>query len=381
MIRDWHQPRTFPALLSTGTVMQGMLLDFFVFGLSFLVLESPRGQASSRFHFFPDFSDLYFSGRPKRRGSHRCKRENSLPDQIGRSVWSCLVGRLPLEPRKSPQRKFWTNSVSHDIPVSPLRHTREGINKKATLVEPAIIVMASGDSELTMNSVLGSTLHDRQRREERSIAKITLQEARRYGMSQQQAKGRIRYDYAGHVFIYDPRKNRAITSYKKDPNYVSASRQGSENTNLPNGQQRRRKKQKEPKSGTMFQRPVMIQKSVDHITDTACSFHTTIHEQVRACPDKWSSNTVFVVDMSGSMREDDVNGARCRSDGVWTTLAKDFVQKQLEAETCSVYDVVSVVLMREEAEVVIECEPIDWVLYNKLVSFREVSEQLSLLSS
>lgn len=79
------------------------------------------------------------------------------------------------------------------------------------------------------------------------------------------------------------------------------------------------------------------------------------------------------------MCEDDVNGARCRSDGVWTTLAKDFVKRQLEAETCSVYDVVCVVLMREDAEVVVECEPMDWVLYNKLVSFREVCVSLEPL--
>jgi hypothetical protein len=122
-----------------------------------------------------------------------------------------------------------------------------------------------------------------------------------------------------------------------------------------------------------FERPVLIAPSEDHQKPAMVDAHEDLAEKIRKSPEKWSSNTVFVVDMSGSMCEDDVNGARCRSDGVWTTLAKDYVQKQLEAETCSLYDVVSVVLMRENAQVVIEYEPMDWVLYNKLVSFREVS--------
>jgi len=34
--------------------------------------------------------------------------------------------------------------------------------------------------------------------------------------------------------------------------------------------------------------------------------HRTQHSYVRSAPHEWSSNTVFVVDMSGSMCEDDV---------------------------------------------------------------------------
>lgn len=91
---------------------------------------------------------------------------------------------------------------------------------------------------------------------------------------------------------------------------------------------------------------------------------------------------VLVVDMSGSMRRDDVNGARCRSDGVWMALARDFVKEQLEkldrhddnVDAQLVVDVVSVVLMiRDGAEVILKAEPMDWMLYNRFIDYREWS--------
>ena len=71
-----------------------------------------------------------------------------------------------------------------------------------------------------------------------------------------------------------------------------------------------------------------------------------------------------------------MDGARCRADGVWTALARDFVKQQLENQTCTVYDVVSVIVMQKSSAVMVECEPLTYVLYNKLVSFREVSRKL-----
>ena len=228
------------------------------------------------------------------------------------------------------------------------------------------------DSHLTVDSELISTLHDRERRVERQIEKITLQEARRYGMAEKSSKGRIKYTYAGHVFIYDPRQNRAITSWKIDPNrslpYGGAGGGGAGQSTTTT----RKKKKKEPTSGTRFYKPILIQQSEDHENLEVVLSHGSITEQVQTKKGQWTSHTVLVVDMSGSMRDDDVDGARCRADGVWTTLARDFVKGQLENKTCSVYDLVSVVVMRSTASVVIEYEPITYVLYNKLVKFREV---------
>ena len=73
------------------------------------------------------------------------------------------------------------------------------------------------------------------------------------------------------------------------------------------------------------------------------------------------------------MRRDDVSGGKCRSDAVWMVLAKDFVQTQLESKAVTGWDVVSIILMRDEAELVIEHEPLDWILYNKLIDMREWS--------
>ena len=71
------------------------------------------------------------------------------------------------------------------------------------------------------------------------------------------------------------------------------------------------------------------------------------------------------------MRRDDVSGGKCRSDAVWMVLARDFVRKQLVDNTATEWDVVSVIVMKDEAEVVIEYAPLDWILYNELIDMRE----------
>jgi len=210
------------------------------------------------------------------------------------------------------------------------------------------------DSNLTQDSALGSTQHDQERREERDIQKITQLEARRYGMAEKQKKGRIKFTYAGHVFIWNSKANKAITSWKENQD---------------------ESKVKKHVSGTRFVKPIMIDKSQNHTPAEMILAHECLAGHIRSQKTLWRSHTVMVIDMSGSMRRDDVDGARCRSDGVWTSLAKDFVKSQLESGTCSLYDIVSVVAMREDATVVIDREPMDWVLYNKLVDFREVRDQ------
>ena len=246
------------------------------------------------------------------------------------------------------------------------------------------------DSNLTANSALESTLHDRERREERNIDKVTLQEARRYGMKETQGKrGIVKYYYAGHVFVYNEQTNKAITSYKYERDrdlYSFAAIRSDEKQEKPvegadNGEesvapcspQKQQKESKPIKSGTRFTRPVRIEKSKDHENLGIAGSHEVVTTHVQNHPALWTSHTVIIVDMSGSMREDDVNGARCRSDGVWTTLARNFCRAQLEDQSSSLYDVVSIIVMGQTANVVVRCEPLTWVLYNKLVDFREVS--------
>ncbi|KAL7562585.1 hypothetical protein ACA910_014181 [Epithemia clementina (nom. ined.)] len=203
-----------------------------------------------------------------------------------------------------------------------------------------------------LNSELYSTLHDRQRRNQRMIAKEDQLRARRYGMCEHGRNGRLKYTYNGKILIWCPYSNRAITCWN-----IPDSERGPED------------------SGTSHSDPILIQKSRQHALPQAEMAHTLVTLQIRNQKTKWKSHTVLVVDMSGSMRTDDVNGARCRSDGVWTCLAKEFVQKQVEQGKTSLHDLVSVVLMRDTAQVVLECEPMNYVLYNKLVDLREWTNQ------
>jgi hypothetical protein len=47
---------------------------------------------------------------------------------------------------------------------------------------------------------------------------------------------------------------------------------------------------------------------------------------------------------------------------------------QLDEHLATENDVVSVILMRDTSEVVVHCEPLDWVLYNKLIDMRDWTE-------
>jgi Mg-chelatase subunit ChlD len=199
-----------------------------------------------------------------------------------------------------------------------------------------------------VDSELGSTLHDRERRAQRNVKKIDQQRARRYGMCEPVKKGRLKYTLAGNVFIWDPIKNKAVTSWSTSEASDS-----------------------DIQSGTRFTDPITLQKSNEHDLPSALTQHNRLRFIIMRNMEQWKSHTVLVVDMSGSMRKDDVDGARCRSDGVWTCLAREFVKSQLEKESTSMYDLVSVVSMRDTAEVVLHCEPTDWVLYNKLVDMSE----------
>eukprot|EP00978_Attheya_sp_CCMP212_P014434 scaffold36766_cov45-Attheya_sp.AAC.1 len=198
-------------------------------------------------------------------------------------------------------------------------------------------------TDRTENSHLVSGTHGRDRRQQRSIEKVDLQRARRYGMAETQANGRIKYTYGGIVFIYDPYKNREITSFAA-PDVASDN------------------------AGTKCSQPIQLAKM------SVPQNQVENNKLMQRDPRGWKSHSVLVIDMSGSMRRDDVNGARCRSDGIFLTLARDYIKKQLDDGTSSSSDVVSVVIMKEDATTPILIEPLSCTLYNKLVDMREWSE-------
>ena len=205
------------------------------------------------------------------------------------------------------------------------------------------------DYRPTEMSSLVSGIHGRQRRQERNIQKIDLQRARRYGIKEIQANGRIRYTYGGIVFIYCPFTNREVTCFP------SADVAGE-------------------MSGTKCVAPILLKKRHDYDDAHAIARHEETRVKVIQNFKGWKSHTVLVVDMSGSMRRDDVNGAKCRSDAVWLSLARDYVKQQLDSRQASVEDLVSVVIMKDTADIALILEPMDWILYNKLVDLREWTE-------
>lgn len=196
-------------------------------------------------------------------------------------------------------------------------------------------------------SVLYSSLHGRQRREERHIAKATLVLARRYGMKESEPKsGNVKYTYAGVTFVYDPISETEITSYAS-ADYAS------------------------PISGTRNRLPIFPRRKYGGDREP---LERLLHAQCRTNlfqTRQWTSHTVIVVDISGSMRIDDVDSARCRSDGVWLSVAKDFVETAIRNKTAKPTDVVSVICMGDTASIVLRCEPTDYILYNILLDFRE----------
>ena len=133
----------------------------------------------------------------------------------------------------------------------------------------------------TVNSTLLSGVHDRQRREERGIEKIDLQRARRYGMKEEARNGRIKYTYGGVVFIYCPKKNKAITSWQtKDASDVS---------------------------GTKVSTPILLDEfefGSEAEKDDQKKIHATLTTILNDSKTrtKWTSHSVLVVDMSGSSK-------------------------------------------------------------------------------
>ncbi|KAL7573925.1 hypothetical protein ACA910_001937 [Epithemia clementina (nom. ined.)] len=89
--------------------------------------------------------------------------------------------------------------------------------------------------------------------------------------------------------------------------------------------------------------------------------------QLQNDPALWKSNTVIVVDTSGSMRKADVWGCRTRLHAVWMTVALDFIAHRLESGNGGLYDLVSIIALGESAEVIVETKPTSWILYNKVV--------------
>uniref|UniRef100_A0A7S3V8N3 Alpha-type protein kinase domain-containing protein n=1 Tax=Chaetoceros debilis TaxID=122233 RepID=A0A7S3V8N3_9STRA len=89
----------------------------------------------------------------------------------------------------------------------------------------------------------------------------------------------------------------------------------------------------------------------------------------------WKSHSILIVDKSGSMRNSDVSGCRTRLGAVWLSIAQDFINFRLEAGTASDMDVVTIILMGEDAKVLVDRHPTNKLLFNRVVEYFHDSEE------
>jgi Alpha-kinase family/von Willebrand factor type A domain len=174
------------------------------------------------------------------------------------------------------------------------------------------------------------TEHARLRREQRNIDKKDLKAALRYGTREPSGWHPTRYIYKHDHIVYiveeSHRLKREVTCYA------------------------------EPL--TLEKVPVTLEME---------KAHNHAMKMIRKDFNYWTSNTVMVIDTSGSMKKGDMWGTRNRLDSAWVAIALDFLAARLESGVGRETDVVSIIEMGEEANLVFEDVPTTWVLFNEIV--------------
>ncbi|KAF0695413.1 Aste57867_13762 [Aphanomyces stellatus] len=179
-----------------------------------------------------------------------------------------------------------------------------------------------------------TSIHGRDRRHLRSIAKRDLQAAVKHGTKsraypcRQTWAPRWKYTFAHIVYITDATSTREITSYVE---------------------------------------PIVI--DAVPMTRMDDAQHRTLKAHLLAHPELCTSHSVVVIDQSGSMRTCDVENFRTRSDAVFGTIALDLIGQHLDdAASISGTDVLTLIEMRDGATTVLHREPITNVLFNMVLA-------------
>ena len=116
---------------------------------------------------------------------------------------------------------------------------------------------------------------------------------------------------------------------------------------------------------TSFAKPIVL--DCVPITKEMVEHHQKAEATIARDKTKWTSNTVIVVDTSGSMRNADVFETRTRLDAVWLCIALDFIAHRLESGAAGSLDVVSIVTLGSYSRALALEQPTSWTLYNKIV--------------
>jgi hypothetical protein len=195
-------------------------------------------------------------------------------------------------------------------------------------------------STATTAATLLSSDHGRMRRAQRLIEKRDLQAALMRGVRELSLNPRgyvnWKYTFADVVFITDERCTREITCWAI------------------------------PGAGLDVEKRT--------ISEAMQSAHRIAISRIAVSSASWTSHTAIIVDQSGSMRKTDVEGGATRSDAVWLTLALDVVAKQIESGQSTDTDVVSVLAMCSKSVLLIDRQPHDWLLFNRIIDLLRKQE-------
>jgi Mg-chelatase subunit ChlD len=168
------------------------------------------------------------------------------------------------------------------------------------------------------------------RREQRDISKRDLIEALKHGTKEHQAyRNRWKIQHDGVTFITDKSQMKEVTAFASPLSLATISDQ--------------QREEYEKAKLVLDSRPGLI-----------------------------ASHTILVVDNSGSMTKRDIPFHRCRQSAAYSETGLELVAEQLLQGTANNSDVVSLVEFSHTSKLVFEREPVSWILYNKILSRRDL---------
>ena len=233
-------------------------------------------------------------------------------------IWTYFLDRQRVEKHCDDERRavFFGNTFSFFALTTSLETT-----------------MDSNTDIPTSKVAFVESAHGRLRRHQRGIGKKDLQAAKKYGRQERghprnNGNKTTKYTYNNIVYISNDVTNEEITSYA-----------------IPITLDR-----------------VMISREMEQA-------HNIAKQKIQQDLNVWTSNTVLVVDTSGSMRNSDIWDTRTRLDAVWIAISLDFVAQRIESGLAGLYDVVSIISLGSTSEYIIKEMPTSWILYNTVVGF------------
>jgi hypothetical protein len=186
-------------------------------------------------------------------------------------------------------------------------------------------------SRLNDELTLLSTLHGRARRELRDISKHDFQTVVQYGTKTRtwgrNGIPRWKFEFGNTVCITDDECRTEITCYKK----------------------------------AISIEPAKITKQMQENRARASRI-------LRDDPHLVTTHSIIIIDQSASMGTSDVNGFRSRSDAAYGTLALDYIAEQLfQLNDEFSVDSVTIIEMNDAGSLFVVKEPLDWILFNKVL--------------